>query len=248
MNYKLRMQLVRLVNLVRPRPRLIPLTVNDLFADERTLDPILKFNDIYYKSGVTGELQWRGSPLLKNPCDLWVITELIQKIRPTAIVETGTHHGGSALYYSDMARLFDLPVRIITVDLNPKWAEDPAPRGIISLSGYSTDANVFRRVVAELEDVQKEQPGAVLVFLDSDHSKDNVLNELKLYASLVTPQSYVIVEDTNVNGHPSSPDFGPGPYEAVEEFLKSDNRFELDRTCERHLLTFNPRGWLKRIR
>jgi len=68
-----------------------------------------------------------------------------------------------------------------------------------------------------------------------------------LYSHLVTKDSYLIVEDTNVNGHPSALEHGPGPFEAVQEFLQSNNQFKVDLACQKYLLTFNPSGWLKRI-
>jgi len=83
--------------------------------------------------------------------------------------------------------------------------------------------------------------------LDSDHSKSHVLNELNLLAPYVSLGSYIIVEDTNINGHPSYPSFGEGPYEAVEEFLESTRNFTVDYSKEKFLMTFNPNGYLKRI-
>ena len=85
-----------------------------------------------------------------------------------------------------------------------------------------------------------------MVVLDSDHSRDHVLQELELYAPLVTPGCYLVVEDTNVNGHPVSPGFGPGPMEAVTEFLGTTDDFEVDRGREKLMLTFNPSGYLRR--
>jgi cephalosporin hydroxylase len=76
----------------------------------------------------------------------------------------------------------------------------------------------------------------------------HVLAELKLYAPMVAPGSYVIVQDGNVNGHPVVPNFGPGPYEATEAFLTSDDRFIADRSREWFLFTMHPKGYLKRIK
>ena len=72
--------------------------------------------------------------------------------------------------------------------------------------------------------------------------------ELETYGQLITPGSYIIAEDSHVNGHPSFPSHGPGPWEAVEKFLAQTTDFVVDTDCERFLLTFNPRGWLRRVR
>jgi cephalosporin hydroxylase len=88
----------------------------------------------------------------------------------------------------------------------------------------------------------------VLVILDSDHSRDHVLAELRAYADLVTVGSYVVVEDTNVNGHPAYPEFGPGPMEAVDAFLAEDDRFEVDAGPGEVLHDLQPRGYLKKVR
>jgi hypothetical protein len=84
--------------------------------------------------------------------------------------------------------------------------------------------------------------------LDSDHSRDHVLDELRAYADLVSVGSYFVVEDTNVNGHPAYPEFGPGPMEAVDAFLAEDDRFEVDAGREKFFMTFNPRGYLRKVR
>ncbi len=88
--------------------------------------------------------------------------------------------------------------------------------------------------------------GPVIVILDSDHSRDHVLAELRAYADIVTPGGYCIVEDTNVNNHPVLPHWGPGPMEAVDAFLAERDDFEIDPWRERFMLTMNPRGYLRR--
>src|SRR5690606_20342094 len=95
------------------------------------------------------------------------------------------------------------------------------------LEGSSTS----EKIVSQIRQVC--QGRRTMVILDSDHSRDHVLAELAAYAPLVSPGCYLICEDTNVNGHPSFPDHGPGPYEAVEEFLKSARGWKVDRDCER---------------
>jgi len=86
-----------------------------------------------------------------------------------------------------------------------------------------------------------------MVILDSDHARDHVLQELRLYAGLVTPGAYLIVEDSNVNGHPVLPEHGPGPMEALREFLGGTREFAVDAAREKFFLTFNPKGFLKKL-
>ena len=83
-----------------------------------------------------------------------------------------------------------------------------------------------------------------MVVLDSDHARDHVLKEMEIYGPLVTAGQYMIVEDGNINGHPAYPDFGPGPWEAIDEFLPRHPEFEADRSREYLLVTQNPRGYL----
>lgn len=116
-----------------------------------------------------------------------------------------------------------------------------------SIVGYSTDRAVIEKVRNAVRTILRRRPGPVMVTLDSNHSDSNVSMELELYSPLVTENSYLIVEDTNVNGHPAAFDHGPGPWEAVDKFLIRHTEFVRDRTCERHLLTFFPGGWLKRV-
>jgi len=90
--------------------------------------------------------------------------------------------------------------------------------------------------------------GSVMVLLDSDHRMPHVLAEMRAYAPLVSEGSYLVVQDTDINGHPVLPGFGPGPMEAVTEFLSGDDRFQVDRDQERLMFTMHPGGYLKRVR
>jgi cephalosporin hydroxylase len=80
------------------------------------------------------------------------------------------------------------------------------------------------------------------------HKKNHVLAELRAYAPLVPRASYLVVQDSNVNGHPALPDFGPGPFEAIEEFLAENDEFQVDKRRERLLFTMHPNGYLRRVR
>ena len=200
---------------------------------------IRHFNRIYYESRrpTWTATQWLGVDVAKNPCDLWTYQELIWRIRPTLVVETGTLFGGSALFFATVLDLIG-DGRVVTIDIESR--DRPEHPRIEYATGSSTDAAIIEQVRSAAGD------GPVLVVLDADHSRDHVLGEMRAFADLVTPGSYMVVEDTNINGHPVAAGFGPGPWEAVELFLAEDDRFVVDLNCERHLLTFNPCGWLHR--
>jgi cephalosporin hydroxylase len=197
------------------------------------------FHREYYDSEVWKRTSWLGVPAQKTPLDLWVYQELLYTVRPRVIVETGTAHGGSTLY---LASVCDLLRRgeVVSIDLHDPGQRPRHPR-ITYVSGSSTAPEVFNRVV---ELIAGRDP--VLVILDSDHARDHVLAELRLYAPLVTSGSYLVVEDTNVNGNPVFPEHGPGPAEALAEYLAGNPEFDVDTECEKFGLTFNPGGYLRR--
>jgi cephalosporin hydroxylase len=236
----------RVVQFVRPRPRSIPVSVDQILASSAALPVVERFNDLYYSGGAARNLNWRGIEMIKNPCDLWMMVELFQKLRPRVLVETGTHFGGSALFFADITKTLGLDCTIVTIDYNPKWSVDPKAFGIRSLVGYTTDAPIVEEVRAIVRE-RTAGGGHAMVALDASHAEDLVTQELATYADLATVGSYVVVEDTNVNGHPSFPDHGPGPWEAVQGFLRTHPNYVVDRDCERFLLTFNPGGWLRRV-
>lgn len=248
MNHTTRLKVARVVRFLRPAAEKIPLTVDQVLSSPASLDVVERFSKLYYEAGIASTLNWRGMPMIKNPCDLWMMIELFQRIKPSVLVETGTHHGGSALYFSEMMKLLGSPLRVITIDINPKWHVNPEDYGIESIVGYSTDPAVSGKVKASVQRAIQQNPGPVVVTLDSDHSESNVTRELELYAPLVTPDSYLIVEDTNVNGHPAATDHGPGPWEAVQKFLAANPQFVNNPDCQRYLLTFFPGGWLRRLK
>jgi cephalosporin hydroxylase len=199
------------------------------------------FHRFYYlaSSRTWEDTHWLGCKIQKFPGDVWVYQELIQALRPDWIIESGTNCGGSAYF---MASICDLVGhgRIVTVDLDAK-PDLPEHERITYLAGSSTAPDVFECVRAQTAGAQTR-----IVILDSDHSYEHVTDELRLYCELVTPGSYLIVEDTNIAGHPVLGGLPRGPYEAVQDFLANDASFELDRSREKFMMTFNPGGYLKR--
>jgi cephalosporin hydroxylase len=129
--------------------------------------------------------------------------------------------------------------RVITIDIDAKPGRPQHPR-----LSYVTGSSVDKAVIAHV----RAAVGAerTMVVLDSDHRAAHVYDEIIAYSPLVQPGDYLIVEDTNVNGHPVYPDFGPGPMEAVDRFLSESDEFAIDRRCERFLMTLNPKGYLRR--
>jgi len=206
-------------------------------------DVVDRFTQAYYDGALFGETRaettWLGVRTDKCPLDLWIYQEMLHELRPDVIVETGTAFGGSALFLASMCDLLDHG-RVITIDLQEFEGRPEHPR-VEYVAGSSTDPEIVQRIETEVDGA-----GVVMVVLDSNHTRDHVLAELRAYAPLVTPGSYIVAEDTILNGHPVSPEFGPGPMEAVEDFLRERGDFEVDERREKLYLTFNRRGFLRR--
>lgn len=182
---------------------------------------------------------WLGVPVQQIPSDLWVKQEIIYETRPDLIIELGTFDGGSAMFY---ASLFDLlgNGEVISVDIAPQSNLPTHPR-IEFITASSVDPAIFERITPRREGKK------VMVILDSDHSRDHVRKELDMWASCVTKGCYLIVEDTNVNGHPVLKEHGPGPMEALDDWLKTKPPFENDPSREKYMVTFHPRGFWRRV-
>lgn len=186
-----------------------------------------------------GEAYWLGHHVLKCPLDLWLSQEILHELRPALIVETGAYRGGNALY---LASICDLLGRgeVVTIDVDRQRRRPRHPR-ITYVCGSSTSPEIVRQVARR---EWRKRP--ILVILDSGHGQAHVLDDLRTYAPLVTPGSYVIVEDTNLNGHPVESGHGPGPAEAVVAFLAENAAFHRAPGREKLLLTFNPGSYLQK--
>ena len=208
---------------------------------------IKKFNQIYYNSRVWNNTKWLGVASEQNPCDNWAVQEIISDIKPDFLIETGTAEGGSSLFYATILDYVSKNGKVITVDIENKIKKQTAELPVFKkrvkfILGDSVSSEVINAIQKKVKNHK------VLVTLDSLHTKDHVLKELKLYSNFVSLGSYIVVQDTNINGHPVAPEFGPGPMEAIEEFLKTDDRFIVDHSREEFLLTFYPSGYLKRVK
>jgi len=205
-------------------------------------DIIERFHELYYDSfsKTWGKTLWLGIHAAKCPLDLWIYQEIIFELKPDIIVECGTGCGGSSLFLASICDMIDKG-RVITIDIEDKEGR-PQHKRITYLLGSSTSEDIVEQVRKLISPKDK-----VMVSLDSAHDKDHVLEELRIYSRLVTRGSYIIVEDTNLSGHPVVPTDELGPMEAVEEFLKDNKGFVIDKTREKFYLSFNPNGYLKKI-
>ncbi len=210
-------------------------------------DRELEMMKLFHKTTVW-ESQWfHDVQVLKNPLDLWSLQDIIWEVRPDFVIETGTFNGGSALYSASILNGMGLAnSRVITVDIadfTQAASTHPLWKKYVDFSlGSSTDA----RIVADIASRVKGKK--VVISLDSDHSMHHVMKELRVYSPLVSRGSYLIVEDTNLDGVPVLPNEFPGPFAAVIKFLADGGSrdFEQDLQREQSGTTFYPGGWLRR--
>jgi len=207
---------------------------------------IRRFTTIWIDSRQTWPYnRWLGVRTEQNPNDVWIIQEIIAEVKPDFVIETGTLHGGSAALWAMILEQVNPKGRVITVDIADKRAKKLPPiaaEKVDFLIGSSTDTEIVAGIA------QRVHGKKVVVILDSAHDKDHVLAELRAYSPMVLEASYLIVQDSNVNGHPAWPDYGPGPFEAIDEFLAENDEFRVDKSRERLLFTMHPNGYLRRVR
>ena len=199
---------------------------------------------------------WMGRPIIQYPEDIVAMQEIIWKVKPDLIIETGIAHGGSIIFSASMLELLGGENReVIGLDIdirahNRKEIEShPMFKRITMFEGDSTSPEIAKQVY----DIAKKHE-KILVCLDSNHTHDHVLKELKLYAPLVSAGSYCVVFDTVIEDLPDDmfPDrpwgHGNNPKTAVHEYLKDHPEFIIDKSIEQKLLvTVAPSGYLKRI-
>jgi cephalosporin hydroxylase len=230
-------------------------------------------NDFIVKSAAhkySYNFSWLGRPAIQFPTDAWAMQEIIWRVKPDLIIETGIAHGGSIIYYASLMAQLDLceaiqsksvlnPLksnrRVLGIDIEIRdhnrvaIESHPMSNYIQMIEGSSIDPDI----ISQVKEISKKH-SKVMVIFDSNHTHDHVLKELNSYAMLTSIESYCVVFDTLVEDMPVDMfhdrpwGVGNNPKTAVWDFLKSHENFQIDKDIQNKLLiTVAPDGFLKRI-
>ena len=213
----------------------------------------LQWIKVAAKNRLSYEIDWLGIPVIQTPEDLILMQELIFKVQPDYIIETGIAHGGGLIFYASMMELLNKG-KVIGIDIeirehNRKVIEShPLFKRIAMIEGDS----ISDEMIQELRKIISKN-SKVIVCLDSNHTKAHVLKELQFYQEFVIPGCYIVVFDTNTSelaklGIFNSKYVDNSPKEAVEEFLKKNNNFEIDKNYNKLYISYSPNGYLRRIK
>ncbi|MDL2259334.1 cephalosporin hydroxylase family protein [Deltaproteobacteria bacterium OttesenSCG-928-K17] len=257
-----------------------PIIFNTPKSETRSMDPVKQFeaerearikaqaNNLPLKKAADDFLReslkarysynfsWLGRPVIQYPEDLMAVQEIIWRLRPRLIIETGIAHGGSVLFHASMLELIGDGGLVLGIDIDirahnrPLIENHPLAGGLKLLEADS----IGEAALGEARRLAALQGGPVLVILDSNHSEAHVKTEMDLYGPLVSPGSYLLVFDTVVEKFPAESvaegrpwGLGDNPTTAVQKFLADNSDFENDRDIEDKLLiTQAPGGWLRR--
>jgi cephalosporin hydroxylase len=196
------------------------------------------------KGPIFENTHYRGITIWKSPLDLWIFQEIIHETRPRVIVEIGSRFGGTTQFMADLLELRGGEGMVISVDPDRTGYSATHPR-IRAITGSSLDPGVIREVTALCS------TGENMIVHDGDHTRANVLRDLQSYSPLVGVGHYFIVEDgiMDVFWPGVSPgSYGDGPLAAIDDFLQMTSAFVPDASRERYRITYNPRGYLRRVR
>lgn len=210
------------------------------------------------KHNYSHHFTWMGLPIIQFPQDVLAMQEIIWRIKPRLIIETGIARGGSLVFHASMLELLwgsdrNAIVCGIDIEIRPHnraaIERHPMAKRLRLIEGSSIDPAIAKQAALLADD-----RSPVLVVLDSNHTHDHVLQELHLYSPLVTKGSYLIVLDTIIEDMPEGYfrdrpwNVGDNPKTAVREFLAGNERFEIDREMDSKLLiSVAPEGYLRCI-
>jgi cephalosporin hydroxylase len=208
-----------------------PVPIPDEFKTE--------FTDVFWRSLAWRQTTWLGRQAANCPTDLLAYQDLIAEVKPDWVIETRPGSGGRALFLATICELLGHG-QVLSIDkrARAKLPENPRLR---YLKGDSVDEST----ISQVRELVGEPANAIVIL--SRSSRGRMVQEFEAYAPLVPVGSYVVMEDTIVNGNPVLPEFGPGPAEAAKHVLRIRNDFAPDHQIEKYGLTFNPGGFLKRM-
>mgnify|MGYP001234634911 CR=1 FL=1 len=206
----------------------------------------------------TYNFTWMGRPIIKFPADMIVQQEIMWKLKPDLIIETGIAHGGSILFSASMIEMMGVNGEVVAVDIdirkhNKKLIEKhPMYKRVTMYEGSSVDPKIVDKVKKHVKNKK-----CVMVILDSNHTHNHVLEELEMYTPFVTVGSYCILPDTFIeffplgysSNHNKRPwDVGNNPYTAMKTFLKTNKNFSIDKgLSNKGVITETIDGYLKKI-
>ncbi len=203
---------------------------------------------LFHELPVWENMWFHDVRIIKSPLDLWMMQQIIYEVQPDFVIETGTWYGGSALYFAHALQGMGLDQsRVLTIDVQDFTKEGASvhflwKKYVEFFHGSSTDLEIVSGIA------KRVQGRKVFVTLDSDHHMQHVLRDLRSYAPMISRGSYLVVEDTHLDGVPTHPEQGAGPMAAVRQFLAEggSQEFEQDFKREALVMTFNPGGWLRK--
>lgn len=199
---------------------------------------------LHHQSNIVFEkCYWMGVRALKNPLDAWIYQEIIHEIKPDVVIEIGSAEGGGTLYLANLLDLVDKG-KVISIDIDRSKYNVKHDR-IVTITGDSASPEVVEKVAEQCNGK------TVLVLHDGEHSREQVTKDLQAYSGFVSVNSYFIVEDGIIDLFKPKDSLGgrkDGPLIAVEQFIKNNSNFIVDKERERYILTYNPKGYLKRIK
>jgi cephalosporin hydroxylase len=187
------------------------------------------------------QVTWLGKQVVKCPMDLWVYQEIVWETYPGLIIEAGTGSSGSAYFFATLLDFVGGSGRVITIDVMHYPDLRVCHDRIVYLTGDSTGEEVFKCLTNRFQPLPR-----TMVVLDSLHTYEHVKRELELYSPLVSTGCYLVVEDTGWRNPVDTPE-GQWADTAVKEFLRGHPEFQVDTSREKHLLTSNSGGWLRRV-
>jgi cephalosporin hydroxylase len=231
--------------------------IEELGKNQSLKETALKFMIDSGENKYTYNFTWMGRPIIQYPQDILALQEIVWNVKPDLIIETGIAHGGSLIFNASMLELLGGDGQVLGIDIDIREhnrieiEKSSMAKRITMIEGSSIARDIIDKVRAFAKDKR-----TVMVILDSNHTHEHVLEEMKLYSGLVSLNSYLVVFDTVVEDVPADFDWrgrpwgkGNNPKTAVWEFLKTHKEFVIDAEIHNKLLiTVAPDGYLKRVK